>query len=90
MMSGPSIYHARAPVFTLDEFLLTGGARPCRLSPVVRTLLSIRLLIGQLLGWDREPTPTAWEAFATRLTTADSSKSLVAAGTRRAMQQRTR
>ena len=70
------------PGITLDEFLRTGGARPYRLSPVVRALLSVRLFIGRLLGWDREPTATAWETFATRLTTADRSKSLAAAGTR--------
>ncbi len=38
-------------------------------SPVVRTLLNIRLFVGRLLGWDREPASTAWEPFATRLTT---------------------
>jgi len=70
------------PGITLNEFLRTGGSRPCRLSPVVRTLLSIRLFIGRLLGWGCEPTTTAWETFATRLTTADRSKSLAAAGTR--------
>ena len=48
----------------------------------MRTLLSIRLFIGRLLGWDREPTTTAWESFATRLTTADRARSLAAAGTR--------
>jgi hypothetical protein len=65
---------------TLDEFLRTASARLCTPSPVVRALLKIRLFVGRLLGWDREP--TAWETFATRLTTADLSKSLVPAGTR--------
>jgi hypothetical protein len=67
---------------TLDEFLRTASA--CRLtcSPVVRALLNIRLFVGRLLGWDREPAATAWEPFTTRLTTADRSKSLVLAGTR--------
>jgi Protein of unknown function (DUF2867) len=51
-------------------------------SPVVRTLLGIRFFAGRLLGWDREPAPTAWETFTTRLTTADRSKSLALAGTR--------
>jgi uncharacterized protein DUF2867 len=51
-------------------------------SPVVRALLHIRFFVGRLLGWDREPAATAWETFTTRLTTADRSKSLVAAGTR--------
>jgi hypothetical protein len=70
------------PGITLDEFLRTGGARPYRLSLVVRALLGIRLCIGRLLGWDHEPAPTTWESFAKRLTTADHSKSLAVAGTR--------
>ena len=68
------------PGITLDEFLRTGGARPYRLSLVVRALLSIRLGIGWLLCWDREP--TKWESFAKRLTTADHSKTFAVAGTR--------
>ena len=68
------------PGITLDEFLRTARARLCTPSPVVRALLKIRLFVGRLLGWDREP--AAWETFATRLTTADRSKSLVPAGTR--------
>src|SRR5215813_10272695 len=70
------------PGVTLDEFLRRVSTRAHTLSPVVRALLSIRLFIGRLLGWDREPTATAWESFMTRLTTADRSRSLVAAGTR--------
>src|SRR5215471_14058348 len=69
------------PGITLDEFLRKGGPRPYRLSPVVRALLSIRLCIGSLLGWDRKPTKT-WESFAKRLTTTDHSKSVVPASTR--------
>jgi len=68
------------PGITLDEFLRTGGARPYKLSLVVRALLSIRLGIGWLLCWDREP--TTWESFAKRLTTADHTKTLAVAGTR--------
>src|SRR6516164_3064884 len=60
---------------TLDEFSRTSG-RLFTLSPVVRSLVNIRLFIGRLFGWDREPAETAWETFATRLTTADLSKSL--------------
>jgi len=67
---------------TLDEFLRTAGARLFTLSPVARALLYIRLFVGRLLGWDREPSATAWETFTTRLTTADRSKSLAAAGAR--------
>ena len=67
---------------TLDEFLRTASACLLTGSPVVRALLNIRLFVGRLLGWDREPTAAAWETFATRLTTTDRSKSLVSAGTR--------
>ena len=73
--------HARSGI-TLDEFLRTAKTRACTPSPIVRALLNIRLLIGQLLGWDREPPASAWETFETRLTTADRSKSLAPAGTR--------
>ena len=51
-------------------------------SPVVRALLNIRFSVGRLLGWDREPDATVRETFATRLTTADLSKSLAPVGTR--------
>jgi len=67
---------------TLDEFLRTSNARLFKLPPVARTLLNIRLFVGRLLGWDREPAATAWETFTTRITTADRSKSLAPAGTR--------
>jgi hypothetical protein len=60
---------------TLDEFLRTASTR-------LFTLLNIRLFVGRLLGWDREPSTTAWETFTTRLTTADRSESLAPAGTR--------
>jgi Protein of unknown function (DUF2867) len=48
----------------------------------VRALLNIRLFVGRLLGWDREPAATAWETFETRMTSADCSTSLASAGTR--------
>jgi hypothetical protein len=67
---------------TLDEFLRTASACLLTGSPVVRALLNIRLFVGRLLGWDREPSATAWETFTTRLTTADRSKSSALAGTR--------
>jgi Protein of unknown function (DUF2867) len=67
---------------TLDEFVRAAGARPFAPSPVVRALLDIRLFVGRLLGWDREPEATVRETFATRLTTADLSKSLAPSGRR--------
>jgi hypothetical protein len=67
---------------TLDEFLRKASACLLTPSPVVRALLNIRLFIGQQLGWDREPAATVWESFATRMTTADRSRSLAPAGAR--------
>ena len=67
---------------TLDEFLRTASSCLLTPSPVVRALLNIRLFVGRLLGWDREPAATAWESFATRMTTADRSRSLAPSGTR--------
>jgi hypothetical protein len=66
---------------TLNEFLRTASACLLTPSPVVRVLLNIRLFVGRLVGWDREPAATAWETFATRMTTADRSRSLAPAGT---------
>jgi hypothetical protein len=82
MMCGSSICSGRAPGITLDEFLRTASACPFTPSPLVRALLNIRLFVGRLGGWDREPAATAWETFATRMTTADRSRSLASAGTR--------
>jgi hypothetical protein len=67
---------------TLDEFLRTASS--CLLTPplFVRALLNIRFFVGRLLGWDREPAATAWESFATRMTTADRLRSVAPAGTR--------
>jgi Protein of unknown function (DUF2867) len=67
---------------TLDEFLRAAGSRLFRPSSVVRTLLNIRLFVGRILRWDGEQAPTVRETFATRLTTADLSRSLAPAGTR--------
>jgi hypothetical protein len=49
---------------------------------VTRALVNLRLFLGRLFGWDREPPANAWESFATGLTAADRSKSLAPAGTR--------
>jgi Protein of unknown function (DUF2867) len=67
---------------TLDEFLRAAGGRLFTPSPVVRALLSIRLFVGRVLGWDREPDATVRETFATRLTTADLANSRAPASTR--------
>jgi len=70
------------PGITLDEFVRAAGALPLTPSPAVRALLAIRLGIGRLLGWDREPDASARHTFATRLTATDLSRSLAPAGTR--------
>jgi hypothetical protein len=67
---------------TLDDFLRTAGNCLCTPPPLVRMLLDIRFFVGRLFGWDQEPAATAWKTFATRLTDADHSRSLTAAGTR--------
>jgi len=67
---------------TLDELSRTASACLCTPPPIVRVLLNIRLFVGRLLGWDREPAATAWESFATRMTTADRSRSFAPSGTR--------
>jgi hypothetical protein len=67
---------------TLDELLRTASACLLTPSPVVRALLNVRFFVGRMLGWDREPAATTWESFATRMTTADRSRSLVPAGMR--------
>jgi hypothetical protein len=67
---------------TLDQFLRSAGGRLFTPSPVVRTLLNIRLFVGRILGWEREGDATVQETFATRLTPADRSRSLEPAGTR--------
>jgi hypothetical protein len=43
-------------------------------------LLNIRFFVGRIFGWDHEPATIV--TFATRLTDADRSKSLIAPGTR--------
>src|SRR5215471_12083953 len=72
----------RRPGITLDEFMRAAGALPFTPSPIVRALLGIRVFVGRLFRWDREPGATAKETFASRLTTADLSRSLSPAGTR--------
>ena len=66
---------------TLEEFLRTASTRVFTGSPVVRLLLNIRLVVGRLLGWYREPVATTWETLATRMTAADHSNTLASAGT---------
>ena len=67
---------------TLEDFLRATSSCLCRPPPLVQMLLDIRFFVGRLLDWDREPAATVRETFATRLTGADRSKSLVAPGTR--------
>ena len=66
---------------TLDEYLRTAQARRRTVSPPARAQLGIRLFLGRVFGWDREPAAFARETFAMRLTATDLSMSLVPAGT---------
>ena len=70
------------PGITLNEFLRATSNHLFAPSPLVRTLLHLRLFVGGLFGWDRESPPSAGATFATRLTDIDRSRSLVAPGTR--------
>lgn len=67
---------------TLHEFSRAASDHLFAPSSLVRMLLGMRLFVGRLFGWDREPAATAWETFAARLTDADRSRSLALAGTR--------
>jgi hypothetical protein len=69
------------PGITLEEFLRSSRVRRSRLSPPARALLGIRMFVGRIFGWDREPAAFTRQRFATRLTKDDLSRSLVAAGT---------
>jgi hypothetical protein len=67
---------------TLDDFLRTASSCLCSPPSLVRMFLNIRFFIGRFFGWDREPAPTAWKTFTTRLTETDHLRSLAVAGTR--------
>src|ERR1700733_9055500 len=66
---------------TLGEFLRAAKGRRRTESLTARALIAIRLFLGRVFGWDREPTAFTRETFATRLTVTDLSMSLVPAGT---------
>jgi Protein of unknown function (DUF2867) len=67
---------------SLDDFLRSGGNCLVAPSRLVRMMLNIRFFVGRFFGWDRAPAAGAWKTFAKRLTDADRSRSLAAAGTR--------
>ena len=67
---------------TLDDFLAAARQGLLTPSPLVRVLLGIRFFVGRLFRWDAEPAATKWETFASRLTDADRSRSVVSAGAR--------
>src|SRR5215469_4702985 len=70
---------------TLNEFLNNLKKPPVRCSPTVRALVNMRLALGSIFGWDREPAAKSCETFASRMTTADQSKTLVPPGRREGM-----
>jgi protein-tyrosine phosphatase len=72
------------PGVTLEELIRASQARLLRPSRAARALVRLRLLVGRLLGWDREEAATS-ESFAARLTPADRTRSLTPAGTREGM-----
>jgi hypothetical protein len=49
---------------------------------VVRFLFGLRVWLGRVFGWDREPSQAFEESFLHRLSAADRESSLVAPGTR--------
>ena len=51
-----------------------------RLSLPTRALIRLRFLVGQMFGWDSEPSETPEELFAERLTANDRARSTVLAG----------
>ena len=67
---------------TLDEFLRETGTCLCTPPLLVRALVNIRLAVGRVFRWDREPTAMEWVSFATRMTAADRSSSRVPPGAR--------
>lgn len=71
--------HPRAGI-TLDEFLRATSKCRSVLSPSTRMLLKVRFMIGRIFGWDREPSPMAWQSFAAQLTAADCAESLAPVG----------
>jgi hypothetical protein len=82
-MCGRLICRERVPGSRWNEFLKTTNSRCLRPSFVVSALLRIRLAVGRIFGWDREPATPAWQSFAARMTPEDRVKSLAPAGTHR-------
>jgi hypothetical protein len=66
---------------TLAEFLRRAGNLFRQPPPAVRALLSVRLFVGGLFGWDLATPGSISESFAQRLTDEDCSRSLTPAGT---------
>ena len=73
------------PGITLNEFLSNFKTRFVRCPPAVRVLVNIRLALGWLFDWNREPPAGASETFASRLTASDRSTTLALPGEREGM-----
>ena len=65
---------------TLDMCVCSNSSALFRPSSPVRVLLDIRFFVGRIFGWDSEQATIV--TFASRLTDADRSRSLIAPGTR--------
>ena len=66
----------------LDLKKLLAGERLTAVNPAVRALFALRMGLGRLFGWDREPPRAAEESFLNRLSPEDRASSLVPPGTR--------
>jgi hypothetical protein len=65
----------------LDLRRLLSGKRLSAVNPAVRALFGIRMQLGRLFGWDREPADASEVSFIHRLSPADREASLVTPGT---------
>ena len=66
---------------TLDRFFRATDEAPFTPSPLVRSLLGVRLLVGRMFGLDREPASAPSDSFVSRLTAGDRAKCLIEPGT---------
>ena len=65
----------------LERESLTGGNR------AVRFLIGLRLCLGRVFGWDREPAQASRESLLRRLSAADRESSLITPGTQEGLFQ---
>src|SRR5215468_10577050 len=68
--------HTR-PGITLDEFSRSAGAgaHPFKDSPATCALIDLRLFLGRLFGWDREPLASAKDSSSASCIASKTSSS---------------